>query len=78
VYVLAYGGLRGAVGIAFSLIVANNNSLPEKFRTIVLFDMAGCAFLTLVINAPTAGFFIRKLGLCVKSPVRVKIFMNFM
>lgn len=28
VYVLTYGGLRGAVGIAFSLIVASNNAFP--------------------------------------------------
>jgi hypothetical protein len=32
--------------------------------------MAGCAFLTLIINAPTAGYVIKKLGLCVKSEVR--------
>jgi NhaP-type Na+/H+ or K+/H+ antiporter len=67
VYVLTYGGLRGAVGIAFSLIIASNNNFSQKFRQVVLFNMAGCAFLTLVINAPTAGFVIRKLGLCVKS-----------
>lgn len=67
VYVLTYGGLRGAVGIAFSLIIASNDTFPELFRRLVLFNMAGCAFLTLVINAPTAGFVIRKLGLCVKS-----------
>jgi NhaP-type Na+/H+ or K+/H+ antiporter len=28
VYVLTYGGLRGAVGIAFSLIVASNPIFP--------------------------------------------------
>jgi len=44
----------------------------------VLFNMAGCAFLTLIINAPTAGFVIRKLGLCVKSEVRTKLFSSFM
>jgi len=40
--------------------------------------MAGCAFLTLLINAPTAGFLIGKLGLCVKSEVRNKLFASFM
>ena len=28
VYVLAYGGLRGAVGIAFSLIIASDETFP--------------------------------------------------
>jgi NhaP-type Na+/H+ or K+/H+ antiporter len=78
VYVLTYGGLRGAVGIAFSLIIASNTHFDSKFRHTVLFNMAGCAFLTLVINAPTAGFVIRKLGLCVKSDVRMKLFSSFM
>jgi hypothetical protein len=32
--------------------------------------MAGCAFLTLVINAPTAGWIIKKIGLSVKNPTR--------
>lgn len=78
VYVLTYGGLRGAVGIAFSLIIASNDDFPERFRQLVLFNIAGCAFLTLVINAPTAGFVIRKIGLCVKSEVRTKLFASFM
>jgi len=45
---LAYGGLRGAIGIAFALIVANDNDFPIKFRSIVLFQMAGAAVLTLI------------------------------
>lgn len=48
VIVLAYGGLRGAIGIAFALIVKNDESFPPKFRTIVLFQMAGAAVLTLL------------------------------
>ena len=39
--------------------------------------MAGCAFLTLLINGPTCGFVIKKLGLCVKSETKVKIFRKF-
>lgn len=36
VYVLSYGGLRGAVGIAFSLIVAHDTIYSEKLRNIVI------------------------------------------
>lgn len=75
---LTYGGLRGAVGIAFTLILAANDFLPERFRSISIFNMAGCAFLTLMINAPTCSSFIIWLGLCVKSETKVKLFHKFM
>ena len=78
VLALTYGGLRGAVGIAFTLILAANDFLPEKFRSISIFNMAGCAFLTLMINAPTCSSFIIWLGLCVKSDTKIKLFNKFM
>jgi NhaP-type Na+/H+ or K+/H+ antiporter len=77
VVALTYGGLRGAVGIAFTLILASFSFLPAKFRSISIFNMAGCAFLTLMINAPTCNWVIRKLGLCNKSETKVKLFNKF-
>jgi hypothetical protein len=44
----------------------------------VLFDMAGNAVLTLIINGTTAGPIIKSLGLCVISNVRQKVFVNFL
>lgn len=75
---LTYGGLRGAVGIAFTLILASNPTLNPTFRMISLFNTSGCAFLTLMINAPTCNFVIKKLGLCVKSETKIKFFVKFM
>jgi hypothetical protein len=40
--------------------------------------MAGCSLLTLVINAPTMGFFIQKIGLCIKSPIKQKLYKKFL
>ena len=40
--------------------------------------MAGCAFLTMMINAPTCNWVIIKLGLCAKSDTKVKLFNKFM
>ena len=40
--------------------------------------MAGCAFLTMMINAPTCNWVIVKLGLCHKSDTKVKLFNKFM
>jgi NhaP-type Na+/H+ or K+/H+ antiporter len=67
VLALTYGGLRGAIGIAFTLILSSDDAVPVKTRIICLFNMAGCAFLTLIINAPTCGYVIKKLGVCAKS-----------
>ena len=44
----------------------------------MLFDMAGNAFLTLIINGTTTGPIIRSLGLCTISIVRERVFVNFL
>ena len=75
---LTYGGLRGAVGIAFTLILASNPTLNPKFRMVSLLNTSGCAFLTLMINAPTCSYVIKKLGLCVKSETKIRFFRKFM
>ena len=61
--VLMYGGLRGAVGISFAMIAGGDKELDPILRDIFLFDMSGCAVLTLIINAPTTGMLIDKLGI---------------
>ena len=43
-----------------------------------LFNTSGCAFLTLMINAPTAKFVIMKLGLCVQSDTKIRLFKQFL
>jgi NhaP-type Na+/H+ or K+/H+ antiporter len=80
IYVLTYGGLRGAVGISFAMIVAHDptNAYSQKFRDIVLFDMAGNAILTLIINGTTTGPLIKALGLTVTSNVRDKVYLGFL
>ena len=60
---VAYGGLRGAVGLALALMVVHTSELPEKMRRMVLFHIAGIVLLTLVINGTTTGLLIDMLGL---------------
>jgi NhaP-type Na+/H+ or K+/H+ antiporter len=63
--IIIWGGLRGAVGISFALIAGTDPDLDPAFRDIFLFDMSGCAVLTLIINAPTTGItykFVITLG----------------
>ena len=77
VYVLAYGGLRGAIGICFALIVAQDRFYSQQLRDIVLFDMAGNAILTLLINGSTTGSLVSYLGLCVKTSVQERVYLMF-
>ena len=48
--VLTYGGIRGAIGISFALIVQHDNFFPHLFRRTMLLHMAGIALITLIGN----------------------------
>ena len=50
-----WGGLRGALGIALSLVVFTNFEIENaRTRTLVLFHTCGVAALTLIVNGTTA------------------------
>jgi len=72
---LSFAGLRGAVGMALALLVANDPQVPEKIREVVLFLTAGVAFLTILVNGVMTGPLIKKLGLS-RMPVVKKRIMN--
>ena len=61
--VLIYGGLRGALGLTLSLIVALDNDLPIRFRELTVFFTCGIAVLTVVVNGLTCGKVVDALGM---------------
>jgi NhaP-type Na+/H+ or K+/H+ antiporter len=69
-YVLWYGALRGAVGLALALIVAGENAIPQAIRDDFLFYTAGLVTLTLLINATTIKFLVEGLGLTQIAPAK--------
>mmetsp|Transcript_17588 Transcript_17588/g.35978 ORF Transcript_17588/g.35978 Transcript_17588/m.35978 type:complete len:745 (-) Transcript_17588:890-3124(-) len=86
----AYGGLRGAVGIALALSLhaetihftssIPNESAQMSFRTStakVFGFTGGIAFLTLFINATTCGPLLIKLGLVTPTETRKKVLENY-
>ena len=75
-YVLWWGALRGAIGLALALIVANESAIPEEIRNQFLFLTAGIVTLTLVVNATTIGFLVNKLGLTKISPAKAAMLSN--
>lgn len=77
---LSYAGLRGAVGLTLALIVTQED--PDKINKYVqdkiLFLTGGIAILTLIINAPTTGWFIKYLGLSGQNKFQLKLNYQFL
>ena len=74
--VLVYGGLRGALGLSLALMVGVDIEFPERLRELVVFNMAGVATLTLLINGTTCGALVRFMGMIPEEPIKTKILGN--
>ena len=77
-YVLWYGALRGAIGLALALIVAgvDDQFIPAEIKNQFLFLTAGIVTLTLLINATTIKFLVNGLGLTKLPPAKVLMVRN--
>lgn len=75
-FVLWYGGLKGAIGLALALIVAGAEQIPADIRSQILFYTAGIVALSSLINATTIGYFIKKLGLTNISTAQAQLITN--
>lgn len=77
-YVLWWGALRGAIGLALALIVAGIDPkyIPHEVSNQFLTLIAGIVTLTLLVNATTIGMLVRKLGLTKMKPARALMIYN--
>ncbi len=75
-YVLWWGALRGAIGLALALIVAGEESIDRHIRDQFLFYTAGIVTLTLLVNATTIKALLNKLGLTSIPPAKQKMILN--
>jgi hypothetical protein len=73
--VLWWGGLRGVIGLAMALIVAETTSIPHDIRDQFLFITAGIVLLTSLINATTIKALVKGLGLT-KVPLAKATLVN--
>ncbi|OFX18122.1 MAG: hypothetical protein A2033_03625 [Bacteroidetes bacterium GWA2_31_9] len=71
-YILWYGALRGAVGLALALVVAgvDDKYLSPEIKNQFVFLTAGIVTLTLLINATTIKWLVNKLGMTKISPAK--------
>jgi len=77
-YVLWWGALRGAIGLALALMVAGVDPkyIPTEVSNQFLTLIAGIVILTLIVNATTIGWLVRKLGLTKLKPARALMIYN--
>ncbi|KAH8064993.1 potassium:proton antiporter [Aureococcus anophagefferens] len=74
--VVAYGGLRGAIGLALALIVNETKGLPDQLQMRMLFHVSGIAILTLCVNGTTMVHVLNWTGLSKKTDAEDEIFAH--
>lgn len=77
-YVVWYGALRGAIGLALALVVAgvDDKYIPAEIKNQFLFLTAGIVTLTLLINATTIKYLVNWLGLTKIPPAKALMIKN--
>ncbi|MBT03343.1 MAG: hypothetical protein CL836_04840, partial [Crocinitomicaceae bacterium] len=75
--VLWWGGLRGVIGLAMALIIAES-SLPSFIKEPFLFITAGIVLLTSLINATTIKALVKGLGLTKITVARAAVITHAM
>lgn len=77
-YVLWWGALRGAIGLALALVIANvdDKYIAPEIKNQFLFLTAGIVTLTLLVNATTIKYLVDKLGLTKIAPAKALMIYN--
>lgn len=77
-YIVWYGALRGAIGLALALVVAgvDDQYISADIKNQFLFLTAGIVTLTLLVNATTIKYLVDKLGLTKLPPAKALMIKN--
>lgn len=75
--IMTWGGLRGAVGLALALSVAESRYIDRaNIGNKILIQVSGIVILTLLVNATTTNFLLRILGMNALSPWKQSNMVN--
>lgn len=74
---IAYGGLKGAIGISFAMIIFENNKYNLTTRSFFLMNVTANSLLTLLINGMTTGVLINVLKLSNLTKIEYKFFKEY-
>ena len=74
--ILAFGGMRGAVGLSLAMIVSLDTSIPAAIGDVVIFHTAGIALMTLLINGSLTGVLVKQMGMSRLSNAKKKMMIR--
>lgn len=76
--VIAYSGLKGAIGISFAMIVFHQeDQYSENTRHLFLMHVTANSLFTLLINGMTSGLVINLLKLSSLTKIEYKFFKEY-
>ncbi|EGR34487.1 sodium hydrogen exchanger family protein, putative [Ichthyophthirius multifiliis] len=76
-YVLVWGGLRGALGLTLSLMVLVDDEIESvRLKQLTVFYMAGTATLTLLVNGTTCGALVKYLNIVETTAIKNRLLQN--
>lgn len=70
--------MRGAVSLSLALIVSASSKIDPYIKNVILLHTAGIALMTLMVNATTASFVIKKLGLQKQSEIKIRVLVDLL
>ena len=73
IFILTYGGLRGAIALCLALMVAVDENFSQRFRDIVIFYITSMITLTVFVNGLTIKYVINKIKFKEKNQAVKKI-----
>jgi NhaP-type Na+/H+ or K+/H+ antiporter len=73
VFILSYGGLRGAIALCLGLMVYTDPDYSQRFRDLVLFYLTGMITLTVIINGLTMKWVMKKVDIFPDNKLKIKV-----
>ena len=71
--IIAYGGLRGAIGLSLALLVQVNPNVDSPYKNKIMFHTAGIVMLTMLVNGTTCPALYRALKIYPANKYRTEM-----
>lgn len=73
VFILSYGGLRGAIALCLGLMVYTDSEYSNRFQDLVLFYLTGMITMTVIINGLTMKWVMVKVDIFPEAKLKQKV-----
>jgi Sodium/hydrogen exchanger family/Cyclic nucleotide-binding domain len=73
IFILSYGGLRGAIALCLGLMVYTDEDYSQRFRDLVLFYLTGMITMTVLFNGMTMKWVMLQVDIFPENKLRIKV-----